>query len=318
MPPPFIRPDVRAFLDSIKAANRPKIQTMGPAAAREMAAATRTLTDVPAADLALIRDLAIPRADGATIPARLYDARETRGAGPVLVFFHGGGFVIGDLDSHQPICTEIARVLDIPVVAIAYRLAPEHPWPAAPDDCEAAARWIATAPAALGRTPTGLVCAGDSAGGALAIVTTLALRDRPAAVPVIAQWPIYPVADFAVAYPSYAAFAEGYFLERDGMDWFNACYQADPAHWRAAPLRTSQAGLPPTLVVTASLDPLRDQGRAYAAACVAAGVPTVFREAAGAIHGFVNMRKAIPSVAGDIAGCLAVLKAMITETETAV
>ena len=318
MTAPFVRPDVRALLDYMNAADRPRMEAIGHVAAREMSAAMRTLTDVPAADLALIRNLAIPGPDGATIPARLYDARETRAPGPLLVFFHGGGFVIGNLDSHEPICTEIARVLDIPVVAIDYRLAPEHPWPAAPDDCEAAARWIASAPAALGRTPTGLVCAGDSAGGVLAIVTALALRDAPAAAPVIAQWPIYPVADFAVDYPSYTEFSEGYFLERAGMDWFSACYRADISHWRAAPLRINQAGMPPTLVITAGLDPLRDQGRAYAAACVEAGVPTVYREAKGNIHGFVNMRKAIPSAADDIAGCLTVLKAMIAEAEAAI
>ncbi|HWL46890.1 MAG TPA: alpha/beta hydrolase, partial [Sphingomonadaceae bacterium] len=286
-------------------------------AAREAMKANRALVDVPVGELAVIRDLAIPAPGGGTIPARLFDPRERRSPGPVMVFFHGGGFVFGDLDSHAPICAEIARQLDLPVVAVDYRLAPEHPWPAAPDDCETAARWIATAPDALDRAPTGLVCVGDSAGGVLAIVTTLALRDTPAAVPVIAQCPIYPVADIAGDYPSYSEFAEGYGLERDGMDWFNACYQADPAHWRAAPLRLSQAGMPPTLVVTAALDPLRDQGRAYAAACVNAGVPTVFREAAGMIHGFLNIRRAAPSAATDIAGCLATLKGIITEAEQA-
>ncbi|MDB5717229.1 MAG: Alpha/beta hydrolase fold-3 protein, partial [Sphingomonas bacterium] len=205
--------------------------------------------------------------------------------------------------------------LDLPVVAVDYRLAPEHAWPAAPDDCEAAARWIAANPAELGRAVTGLVLAGDSAGGTLTIVTALALRDQPAAVPVIAQWPIYPAADLNGDYPSSTQFADGYFLTSEGMTWFSECYRSDPSHWRGSPMLRDQAGMPPTLVVTASLDPLRDQGRAYAAATIRAGVPTVYREAVGNIHGFCNMRRAIPSSEGDIAGCLVALKAIIREAE---
>jgi acetyl esterase len=183
-----------------------------------------------------------------------------------MVFFHGGGFVLGDLDTHEPACAEIARLLDIPVISVDYRLAPEHPWPAAPDDCEAAARWVAASPDALGRKVTSLVLAGDSAGGTLTIVTTLALRDAPAAAPVIAQWPIYPAVDLRTRYPSTDRFGEGYMLSKAGMVWFNESYQPDFDHWRASPLKADQAGMPPTLVVTASLDPILDQGRAYAAA----------------------------------------------------
>jgi acetyl esterase len=122
--------------------------------------------------LAVIRDLTAPGPAG-PVRVRLYDARETRAPGPMVVFFHGGGFVIGDLDTHHAFCTEIAAALDLPVVAVDYRLAPEHPFPAAPDDCEAVTRWVATSPAELGRTVTGLILTGDSAGGNLTIVTTL-------------------------------------------------------------------------------------------------------------------------------------------------
>ena len=145
------------------------------------------VAELPLGDLAVTRDIAIPDPAG-DIPARLYDARDSRDAGPVMVFFHGGGFVIGDLDTHGPYCAEAARQLDMPVVSIDYRLAPEHPFPAATDDCEAAARWVAENIAC-----TGLILSGDSAGGNLTIVTAMALRDEPAAVPVIAQNPIYPV-----------------------------------------------------------------------------------------------------------------------------
>ena len=234
-------------------------------------------------------------------------------AGPLLLFFHGGGFVFGDLDTHEPFCAEVARQLDLPVLAVDYRLAPEHPFPAGAEDCIAAARWAAASPPALGRQVTGLVTAGDSAGGNFAIVASLALRDEPAAVPVIAQWPIYPAADPAKGYPSYKDFGEGYFLSHAGMQWFDGCYRPDKADWRYSPLLKSQAGMPPTLVQTASLDPIRDQGRAYAAACAEAGVPVVFREARGNIHGFINLRRAIPSSDEDIGGGVEALKLILKE-----
>ncbi|WP_076068369.1 alpha/beta hydrolase [Sphingomonas montana] len=313
--PPSVRPDVRAFLDYLNALPGPRSHEIGAAAARLQMRDSRPLVDLDTGELAVLRDLSCPRADGSTLPLRLYDPRPARAPGPVMVFFHGGGFVIGDLDTHDPACAEIARVLDIPVVAVDYRLAPEHPWPAAPDDCETAARWVASAPAELGFGITSLVLAGDSAGGTLTVVTALALRDRPAAVPMVAQWPIYPAVDKATEYPSFDEYADGYFLTREGMSWFHESYAPDVAHWRGSPLIASQVGMPATLVVTAGLDPLRDQGRAYAAATIRAGVPTIYREAVGNIHGFINLRRAIPSSVGDLAGCLAVLKPMIAEAE---
>lgn len=311
----FIRPDVKQFLDYLNNVPGPKMHELGAVEARGMMTAMRAVADAPAGDLATIRDFSMPGPHGGDIPLRLYDPRETREPGPALVFFHGGGFVLGDLDTHEPACAEIARILDMPVISVDYRLSPEHPWPAAPDDCEAAARWVAESPVMLGRKVTGLVLAGDSAGGTLTIVTALALRDRPAAVPLLAQWPIYPAVDLRTRYPSTEKFGDGYLLSTEGMLWFNQCYQPDFGHWRASPLAASQAGLPATLVITATLDPLLDQGRAYAAACVEAGVPTIYREAVGNIHGWLNLRKAIPSSEGDLQGCLAVLKAMINEAE---
>jgi len=222
--------------------------------------------------------------------------------------------VLGDLDSHEPFCAEMARQLDMPVLAVDYRLAPEHPWPAGIEDAIAAAYWAAESPEALGRSVTGLITCGDSAGGNFAIIVTLALRDTPAKVPVLAQWPIYPVGDPGKGYPSFEDFGEGYLLTKPGMSWFEDCYKADHRDWRYNPLVKSQAGMPPTLVVTASLDPIRDQGRAYAAACIQAGVPTIFREAEGSIHGFISLRKAIPSAEDDIKGCVAALKLLLGES----
>lgn len=311
---PHVRPDVRAFLDYVARAAAPPVHTLSPEQARAMARTTAALADLPVGDIAVMRDFAAPGRAG-PIPLRLFDARADRAPGPLLLFLHGGGFVFGDNDSYAAVCAEIARVLDLPVVSVDYRLAPENPFPAAPDDCEAAARCIAGNSAALGRAVTGLVLAGDSAGGGLTLVTAIALRDAPAAVPVLAQWPIYPGVDLGGKYPSQLAYGQDYLLTRDAMLWFNAQYQPDYLHWRASPLKADMAGLPPTLVLTAGLDPLVDQGRALAAALVKAGVPTVYREAAGTIHGFLTLRKAIPSAQGDLAGALVQLKAMILEAE---
>ena len=314
MADPYVRPDVRAFLDYLNNVPGPKMHEMEAPAARQIYTAMKDVADLPLGDLAVTRDLSVPGPAG-DIPARLFDARETRAPGPVVAFFHGGGFVIGNVETHASFCAEMARQLDLPVVSFDYRLAPEAPWPAAPDDCEAAARWLASGPEALGRGVTALVLAGDSAGGNLAIVTAVALRDDPADVPVIAQFPLYPATDATRVYPSYEQFAEGYLLTRDGMEWFMAAYRGEAEHIRSSPLKGDLAGLPPAVVVTASLDPIRDQGRAYAAALIQAGVPAIFREARGNVHGFANLRQAVPSSQGDVAGALAALKSVVTEAE---
>jgi acetyl esterase len=314
--PTYVRPDVRGFLDYLNAMPGPRTHQMTPEAARQVYVAMKDVADPPVGELAVIRDLAIPGPAG-IIPARLFDARETRTPGPALVFYHGGGFVIGNIDTHASFCAEIARVLDVPVVSVDYRLAPEHRWPAAPDDCEAAARWVAGSPAELGRNVTGLILCGDSAGGTLAIVAAMDLRDAPAAVPVLVHAPIYPAADTSKPYPSFDEFADGFLLTRDTMLWFADAYAADVATSRGSPLLGRMAGLPPAVIITASLDPIRDQGRAYAAALVQAGVPVTYREAVGNIHGFVTLRQAIPSSRSDVAGYLAALKDAVVEAEGA-
>ncbi len=309
---PYVRPDVRAFLDYLNNVPGPKMHEQQPPEARAVYLAMKDIADPPVGELAVIKDLSIPGPAG-PIPARLFDARATRDPGPVVVFYHGGGFVIGDIDTHASFTAEMARQLDLPVVSVDYRLAPEARWPAAPDDCEAAARWVASNPAELGRAATGLVLSGDSAGGNLTIVVAMILRDDPAAVPVIVQAPIYPAADMTKDYPSFEQFAEGFLLTRDGMIWFADHYASDPQHVKGSPMVGDLAGLPPAVVITASLDPIRDQGRAYSAALAEAGVPVTFREAKGNIHGFVTLRQAIPSSAKDVAGYLAAVKAAIAE-----
>ncbi|HEV2567498.1 alpha/beta hydrolase [Sphingomonas sp.] len=310
MTQPYVRPDVQMFLGFLNNLPGPKMHQLGAPEARAQMLAMKEIADPPAGELAIKRDL---KCRG--IPVRLYDARERREPGPAMVFFHGGGFVIGDLETHDSFCAEAARALDLPVIAVDYRLAPEHPFPAAPDDCEAAARWVADSPAELGLNVTSLVLAGDSAGGNLTIVVTQRLRDEPAKVPVIVQWPIYPAVDDATKYQSYHDFGDGYLLTQDGMRYFYEAYRATEGDLRSAPILHRHEGTPPTLVITASLDPLRDQGRAYAAELVRAGVPTVYREAVGNIHGFITLRKAIPSSVGDVAACFRILKDLILEAE---
>jgi acetyl esterase len=304
------RPDVQMFLAFLNNLPGPKVHELSPAEARAQMIAMGPVAEAETGPIAIIRDLLIPGPAG-MIPARLYDTREGRGPGPVMVFYHGGGFVIGDLQTHEPYCAEAARQLDIPVISIDYRLAPEHPFPAAPVDCEAATRWIAGSPPELGLTITGLIPSGDSAGGNLTVVTTMALRDKPAAVPVIAQFPIYPVVSSHNDWQSYRDHGVGKLLTYEAMDYFMAAYAAEAGHVQSAPLDFDQTGMPPTLVITAGLDPLRDQGRAYAAALATAGVPVTFMEAVGNIHGFINLRKAIPSSQADVVKALATLNSML-------
>jgi acetyl esterase len=307
MSDPFVRPDVAMFLAFLNSQPGPKMHELSATEARQMMVVMASLAEEELGELAVVRDLAIPGPAG-DIPARVYDARESREPGPVMVFYHGGGFVIGDLNVYGPYCAEAARQLDMPVISIDYRLAPEHRFPAAAEDCEAATRWIAE------NIPcTGIVTSGDSAGGNLTIVTTMALRDNPAAVPVIAQHPIYPVVSDSDDWQSMRDFADGYLLTQDSMDYFMAAYQPDPGDYRGAPLNFSHEGMPPSLVTTASLDPLRDQGIAYYEALKAAGVRAEHRSADGNIHGHITLRKGIPSSKEDIAGNLTALKDMLAE-----
>jgi acetyl esterase len=270
------------------------------------------MIELPLGELGEVRDVTMP-GPGGEIALRLFDPRPAgeRGPGPVVVFYHGGGFVVGSVGTHAPLAAEIARGLDLPVVSVEYRLAPEHKWPAAPDDAEAAARWIAENGAAFGRAFTGLVICGDSAGGVLTLVTTLALRDAPAALPVLAQVPIYPVADRSRAYHSSSAFRDCYGLGGDDMDYYDAAYGSDKTNWRASPLLAELVGLPPTLLVTAEFDPLRDEGRAFAAKAILAGVDVTYREYRGTIHGCFTFRKALPSAQADLAEVLALARQMI-------
>ncbi|WP_126172638.1 alpha/beta hydrolase [Altericroceibacterium xinjiangense] len=308
---PYVRDDVRALLDLLGSLQRPELDEVPIEQVRQSMSAMQTMVERPARDLPVIRDLSCPGPAG-DIPLRLYDAQaERREAGPLLLFLHGGGFVAGDLESHHALCTELAAELDLPLLAVDYRLAPEHPFPAAPEDAEAAARWAAKSPHELSLKVSGLIPIGDSAGGNLAIVTTQALVRDPAMAPVVLQVPIYPLTDDITRHPSYRDFAEGFLLSSRAMAFFTASYAPVPQDPRNHPILARHEGTPPTVVATASLDPLRDSGRAYAARLVEAGVDVIYLEMRGSIHGFANLRKAIPSAQKDLHAIISATKLLL-------
>ncbi len=308
---PFIRPDMKAFLDMMAQVNGPKLVDMTLEEARDSYIKMHGIADRPARALPVIRDLACPGPAG-DIPLRLYDARETRdAASPVVMFYHGGGFVIGDLDTHHALCTEIAALIDLPLVAVHYSLAPEAPFPAAILDCEAATQWVAGSPAELGRTASGIITIGDSAGGNATVVVGQMLAGNPAAVPVVLQVPIFPLVADANGSASMAAFSEGFLLTADTMGFFDAAYGADRSDPRGFPILGDHSAAPPTIVVTASLDPIRDSGRAYAKALVDAGRDCVFIEMRGVTHSFTNLRGAVPSTQRDLERIIAAMRFML-------
>jgi acetyl esterase len=308
---PYIRPDMKAFLDMMAQVNGPKMVDMTLEEARLSYVKLHGIADRPARALPVIRDLACPGPNG-EIALRLYDARETReGPTPIITFYHGGGFVIGDLDTHHALCTEIAALIDLPLVAVHYARAPEAPFPAAILDCEAATRWLAASPAELGRKASGIITIGDSAGGNAAVVIPQLLGANPAAVPVVLQVPIFPLVADANGSASMAAFSEGFLLTADTMGFFDAAYAADHNDPRGFPILGDHSSAPPTIVVTASLDPIRDSGRAYARALVDAGRDCVFIEMRGVTHSFTNLRAAVPSTQKDLERIIAAMKFML-------
>ena len=222
------------------------------------------------------------------MPVRLY--RPTLQPRPLLVYCHGGGWTIGDLESHDRLCRQLARGADVAVLAIDYRRAPEHPWPAAVQDALTVLRWARQAPERVGTSTVGV--AGDSAGGNLAALCCLSLRDAGEPQPAV-QVLAYPNTDLTLSRPSVQAKGTGWGLDADNARWFAEQWVPDPAG-RADPrvsplLEPDLTGLAPAVVVTAEHDPLRDEGDAYAAALSAAGVPVTHRTEAGLIHGFLGL-----------------------------
>ena len=303
----YVRPDVAGFLALVNSVPQP--EALIPAEQRAGYLVMKQMTEADPRAMAVIKNLTCPGPAG-DIPVRFYDVRENRDPSPVILFFHGGGYVIGDLDTHNSLCTELSHVLDLPVLAVDYRLAPEHPFPAAPDDCEAAARWLAASPAELGRKVTGLVTIGGSAGGNLATVTARALCTKPAAAPMLLQVLLYPATDESQD-GSMDTFAEGHFLTKGVMGWFYDLYKPESGNPRAFPLLADAAGMCPAIVATPGLDPLQDQGRRMAAKLVAAGVDTLYLHLPGLTHDFSTTRKALPSAQADMEKIMGAMKLML-------
>lgn len=288
-----LHPDAARVCEMIVAANRPPMETLTAPQAREAYLASRRLLQPDSEEVAEIVALEATGPAGA-IPLRLY-----RGQGaakdqlqPAIIFFHGGGWVIGDLDSHDQACRALANATRCIVVAVHYRLAPEHKFPAAVEDAIAATRWIADNGKGLGIDASRLAVGGDSAGGNLAAVVTLDARDR-GGLPLVFQLLIYPGTDMRLDRPSHLRHADQLPLRRTTMQWFVGHYlrdEKDQADWRASPLRARNfEGLPPALVVTAAFDPLCDEGEAYAKALQEAKVPVTLECFRGQIHGFLTM-----------------------------
>ncbi len=313
---PTVRPDVRAYLDALAEQPRPPMNAKTIAMIRQIPPAQieamMARSEKPIGEIAVDKKLSMP-GPGGTMELRMFDAKKERAPGPVLVFYHGGGFIVGSIGTHAALAAEMARQLDVPVVSVEYRLAPEHKWPAAPDDAEAAARWIAANGAALGRQFTGLILSGDSAGGTLTLSTALALREKPASLPVKLLIPLYPMADASKPYPSMEMFKIGYGLDRTDTSFYDTAYAPDVNSPRHSTLLADLAGLPPTVLATAGLDPLRDGGRAFAAKLILSGVQVSYYEAAGNIHGFATFRQGIPSAQNDLDKIMEMAHAMLAK-----
>jgi acetyl esterase len=277
-----VHPQVAGLLDRIARSSLPQYHTVSPFVARRIYHDMRAVLAPKAPELPEVRLLATQN-----YALRVYRPVRDQTL-PALVYFHGGGWTIGDLDSHDVLCRQLALGAQCVVVSVDYRLAPEYPFPAAVEDCFAATRYVAENAAKL--KISGIAVGGDSAGGNLA--ATVALLARDAGGPALAfQLLIYPATDQRGGTASYERNAEGYLLTRDAMQYFRRAYlpnEKDWTDWRASPLLAkSHANLPPALVITAGYDPLLDEGRAYADRLSAAGNNVTYREFADMVHGFI-------------------------------
>ena len=281
-------PQVRTFLDQLELAGVPPMSEQTPEEARARFAMLVAVAG-PAEEPVPTEDRFVPGPAG-DIPIRIYRPPAPKPL-PVVVYFHGGGFVIGDIATHDTICQRLAGGVPAVVVSVDYRLAPEHRFPAAVVDCDAATAWVSAHASELGADPARLAVAGDSAGGNLSAV--VARRARDAGGPSIAfQLLVYPCTDMTCALPSHHENGTGYLLDSDAIGWFldNYLADADRRHLDASPLFVDDlSGLPPAFVLTAEFDPLRDEGEAYAERLRQAGVPVTTSRYDGMIHGFYGL-----------------------------
>jgi acetyl esterase len=306
---------VKALLDQMSALGAPKLWEMAPQAARAAMKMSIFRNGDDPIGATLDKKFPGPKGD---VGFRLYTpVAASAPLLPGLVFFHGGGFVLGDLETHDGLCRILANESGCRVASIDYRLAPEHPFPAAVEDCTAAVDWVAANAAELGIDAARLAVGGDSAGGNLAAVCAL-LAKQKGSPKLSFQLLIYPVTQLGG--PDTASMrenAKGYFLEKASMDWFTRLYCPDAAHRndpRLSPLLAKDlSGLPPAYVATAGFDPLRDEGKDYADKLDAAGVPVTYVNYPGMVHGFFSMRSFIPKAREAVAAAAAALRAALTQ-----
>ncbi|CAN5498612.1 alpha/beta hydrolase [soil metagenome] len=315
----MLHPEARALLDLMTERGMPPTHTLSPAEARNLYRDRRTFTQPDPVAMADVVDLAADGPHG-PIPLRLYKPLPERSRGaadalPVLVYFHGGGWVIGDLDTHDTLCRDLADGTGCAVVAVDYRMGPEHRFPAAVDDAFAALRWVHAHAGRLGLDAGRIAVGGDSAGGNLAAVMALMARDHDragAALRVMFQLLIYPATDMRRGQPSHTTNGQGYMLTSDTMAYFHDHYIADPQQdtdWRASPLLAPDlSGLPRALVITAGYDPLRDEGLDYADALSRAGNVASHVCFERQIHGFVPMGRVLTEARTAVALCCAELQ----------
>lgn len=296
--PVTLDPDAAAVLKAFRDAGRPPYETLTPPEARELYLKGCDAARPETPELASVTPLDATGPNGA-IPMRVYrpkTLRESNGRAPCLVFYHGGGWVIGDLDSHDAVCRILAHEGQLLVIAVDYRLSPEHKFPTAVNDAIAAAQWIAANADSLGIDPARLMVGGDSAGGNLSAVVALNAREHG---PKIAgQVLIYPATDFRMSHPSHSEPETSCLLTHSVIRWFRDQYfntLADGDDWRASPARAETLkGLPPAYVLTAGADPLRDEGDEYAARLMDAEIPVTHITYPGQFHGFITMGKLLP------------------------
>lgn len=284
-----VDPKTRTLLDLIANLGEPPLAEQTVAGFRERRERGRDLVNLPAPDLAVVRDVEVAGAVGPR-RARIFDAEDGKNR-PTLVYFHGGGFVYGSIESHDPVCRRLAAAGEMRVISVDYRLAPESPFPAGIEDAIAATNDIVARSSAFGVDPARIAVGGDSAGACLS--TLVARHAARTAGPRIAfQLLIYPVVQSGHETQSRKQFCEGYFLTREAMDWFEGHYLprgTDKELERVSPLRTAPPkDLAPALVITAGFDPLLDEGREYAESLKKAGVPCDYVDYSDQIHGFFN------------------------------
>lgn len=307
-----VHPQVAVLLERAARSPLPTIDAVPPVVARRLYLDTRAATSPPAPVMGAVTLLLAP-GPGGPIPLRVYRPAGTAKDEvlPALVFFHGGGWVIGDLDTHDVVCRQISNGARCMVFSVEYRLAPEARFPAAVEDCVAALGYVNAEARALGVDPRRIAVGGDSAGGNLAAVVCIDARDTQKSAPCF-QLLVYPATDMRSGSASHERNAEGYLLTRKSMTYFRGHYlpnEADWLDWRASPLLASSlAGLPPAYVLTAGYDPLVDEGRAYAERLSAEGVKTHYREYPDMIHGFLLMGGVLDTANAAVADCCVALR----------